>query len=376
MADAVGTDQLVSAFTADYMEMLFFFCLKKTGSTEEAADLASDITVNILAGLRGGTVPAHFPAWVWRIAKNRYSVWAAQKRRRLEAVSDADIAETAVPDDAPVEDALIHEEELKLLRRELAFISRDYRDIVVAYYIDNRKVDDIAKALNLPRGTVLSKLFRIREKLKEGMCMAREFGVMSYKPEDVGFIMNGMIGRFGEPWSIICRVLCKNILLAAYRNPSTAEELAVELGVALPYMEDELRGLTASTLLKKNGGKYETNIFIVSARGQDKIYANLRAITPALTEAIIQLTEHQAACYEENGYEWHEGYQPYEDMKWARLMRMVDNIYFDVIKDKSSEVSNNPGRYGHSRRPNGGVPKTTNAGCLARICICKEAARE
>jgi len=44
--------------------------------------------------------------------------------------------------------------------------------------------------------------------------MARKFGVMSYKPENIGFIMNGITGKYGEPWTIFSRKPNKNILLS------------------------------------------------------------------------------------------------------------------------------------------------------------------
>jgi len=352
------SDKLIADFSREYIGKLFYFCLKKTGNAHEAEDLASDISLNIIAELKKGTIPENFPAWVWKIARNRYSSWADKKNRRAKAVSVADIESLELAFDGLVEDELLHKEELGLLRRELAFIASDYRKIVMAYYIDDMSVRDIAKMLSIPEGTVKTKLFRSRNILKEGMLMAREFGVMSYKPENVGFIMNGRSGKNGEPWSIISRSLCKNILLAAYRTPSTAEELSIELGVALPYMEDELNMLTNATLLKKNGNKYETNIFIVSAKAQEKIYMNLRRIAPELTAAIIKLQEYQVKCNEEYDSKWHEGYQPFEDMKWAMLMQTVDNIDFDVRKEKvkkaSESVEKKIGRFGNTIRPDGG----------------------
>ncbi len=63
--------------------------------------------------------------------------------------------------------------------------------------------------------------------------------------------MNGLSSSVGEPWNYLSRLLCKNILPAAYRTPATAEKLAVEVGVALPYMEEELENLVAATLMKK-----------------------------------------------------------------------------------------------------------------------------
>ena len=235
---------LLDEFAKNYFEKLFYFCLKKTGDSFEAEELAADITLQIVTAIQKGNIPVNFSAWVWQIARNRYSHWADSKRKRRESDSGADVSELEFADEKmSVERELIHNEDLALMRRELAFIAADYREIIVAYYIEDRSVRDIANTLKLPEGTVKSKLFRARETLKEGMNMAREFGALSYRPEKVIYTKSGKFGKFNEPECYINRKLCNNIMLAAYRNPSTAEELAVEVGVALPYMEDELKQL-------------------------------------------------------------------------------------------------------------------------------------
>jgi hypothetical protein len=134
----------------------------------------------------------------------------------------------------------IHREDLALMRRELAFISSDYRNVVVSFYLEDKSVREIAKSLRLPEGTVKARLFRARKRLKEGMNMAREFGSRSYRPENVNFTSSGSQPS-GLPWSAVQRKIPKNILLEASNNPSTAEELSVALGIALPYMEEEIK---------------------------------------------------------------------------------------------------------------------------------------
>lgn len=353
----LSSDQRIDEFTKSYMEKIFYFCLKKTGSIHEAKDLSSDISLCVFTQLRKGTEPINFPGWVWQIARNRYANWAKSCCKKAEFNYD-NVNELALAGSTLTEDEYLHKEDLSLLRRELAFIASDYRNIIVAYYIEDQSVQDIAASLHLPKGTVMSKLFRARTILKKGMMMAREFGSMSYKPEDVGFIMNGVCSKYGEPWLIFSHKLNKNILLAAYRTPSTAEELAVELGVALPYMEDELEKMTAATLLRKNGNKYETNIFIVSADAQERIYGNLQKITPALTNSIISLLEYETKCLNQNCPEWNAGYQPYQDAKWALLMRLADRVRNGVLQQYEKQMIGRPsanlGRLGHTIRPNGG----------------------
>lgn len=69
-------DRFVKEFAENYMEKLFYFCLKKTGSNVEAEDLTQDIALNIITALNKGTIPTNFAAWIWQIAHNRFSVWA------------------------------------------------------------------------------------------------------------------------------------------------------------------------------------------------------------------------------------------------------------------------------------------------------------
>lgn len=210
MADKdLNIQLLINEYTENYVEKIFYFCLKKTGSVYDAQDLSSDITVNILQSLNKGIIPIHFSAWVWRIARNRYSVWADIKHKRSDAVTGSDIGDYVIESDGgDIACELINSEDLLLLRRELAFISSDYRNIVVAYYLDDIPVKKIAAALTLPEGTVMSKLYRARKKLKEGMSMAREFGTRSYRPEEIRFINScSAFGDRGQPWTVLEHVL-------------------------------------------------------------------------------------------------------------------------------------------------------------------------
>ncbi len=204
-----STDTLMAKFAESYMEKVFYFCLRKTGDEHEAEDLTSDISLAVFSELRRGVVPESFSGWVWQIARNRYAKWVDVKHKRSEFETVTDISDLVLTDGTSLESEYIQKEDLSLLRRELAFISSEYRNVIVAYYIGDRSVRDIAASLSLPVGTVKSKLFRARNILKEGMNMAREFGALSYKPEDIAIINSGGFGYYGEPWSIIDHKLNK-----------------------------------------------------------------------------------------------------------------------------------------------------------------------
>jgi RNA polymerase sigma factor (sigma-70 family) len=143
-------DELLKELTDQFMEKLFYFCLKKTGSHTEAEDLTQDIALQIVTALNKGIVPECFSAWVWKIAKNRYAAWAKEKHSKHEHIAGGSIDDYDMADQgAEILDTMVHTEQMTLLRRELAFIKREYRDILVAYYIEDESVRSIASSLSL-----------------------------------------------------------------------------------------------------------------------------------------------------------------------------------------------------------------------------------
>ena len=341
-------DKLIQEFVDNYMEKIFYFCLKKTSSWLDAEDLTQDIALNVIDGLNKGTIPNNYSAWVWQITRNVYSKWVIKNRIRRENINSIDIYDIEIIDDAPnIVDEMIYDEQLKLLRRELAFIKSEYRNIIVAYYLENKNVKDIAKSLNLSVDAIHQRLHRARNVLKEGMNMTRVFGKKSYSPENIGFVMNGKDGNKGQPWSIITHLLYKNIFLEAYENPQTAEQLALELGIALPYMEDELEFLCKEELLRKIGNKYETNFKIISKEEQLRIHNENIKYAKDITIKLCELID---IYMSEKDKRVDISYVSYENAKWLLLMRAFDYIwltspYANPVYNKEDE---------HPKRPDDG----------------------
>lgn len=271
-------------FDGDTLKKLFYYCLKRTSDREQAEDLSSEITLEMLNMLNRGYQPMNFHAWMWTVARAKYSLWAKQKSRSLSASVEMYENEELKDSETSPEDMIIKNEEMNLLMRELSILSREYREITVAYYIDNMKISDISKAVALstgvvlPEGTIKRKLYESRKYLKEGMDMIRTYGKRSYAPENIEFHVNRANTKDNVPMSLYSSKLAKNILLEAYNNPSTVEELSVALGVAAPYLEEELDKLTEGLLLRKSNDtnskteKYETDFVILDRETQRNIY--------------------------------------------------------------------------------------------------------
>lgn len=341
---------LIKEFTDGYLEKLFYFCLKRTGNSIDAEDLTQDITLNVITELNRGVVPNSFSAWVWQIARNRYSVWAKEKHDRSTAISGHDVSDYEICDNRKSAlDEMLQSEQTALLRRELAFIKSDYRDIIVSYYIEDKSVREIASRLSLTESAVKQRLFRARQILKEGMELAREFGKRSYNPEEIVYTnVCTRPGALGQPWTLMDPKLNQNIFLACYDNPMTAEELAIEMGVALPYIEDTARGLASQSLLVKNGDKYETGFPIISRDAQQRLHYYYEGVMPRLVSLLTESIDCLVSQYEEAGLSCYGEYQSYDEAKWMLLPNLYKGLY--SLCESTPKV-----RLGSTKRENNGI---------------------
>lgn len=121
--------------------------------------------------------------------------------------------------------------------------------------------------------------------------MEREFGEKSFKPEPFEFvtIFSGSFNR--EYHNMFKRKLPGQILLSAYYTPMSVRELAIELGVASVYLEDELELLEKYHLVTKNPhGKYQTNLVIFTDDYTKEFQREAKKFAvPALQEILAAL---------------------------------------------------------------------------------------
>ncbi|WP_317969921.1 RNA polymerase sigma factor [Paenibacillus sp. CCS19] len=337
-------DTMAAAIGHDYLEKLYYFSLKKTGSRTEAEDLAQDIASQALLSLANGSRPDDLGRWIWTIARNRYSRWAKEKKRRSATVLGDEPLAAVADEGATAEEQLLLRENLALLRRELSLLASGYREIVVAYYFDGERIGTIARRLGLPEGTVKRKLHECRTNMREGIEMAREVGVRSFKAENIWFSKSGKDGDDGSPWKLIQRLIPKNILLAAYRNPLSLEELCLELGISMPYMEEEVKLLVDCTLLKEvSKGRFETDFIIVDKDMQREIFQLAEETAVDLSPKLIEMLDKAIPELEQLlEHQWDRGF-----LLWTLIPMAVDFVALDV--QHANGVSD-----GYTKRPHDG----------------------
>lgn len=265
------TSQKAGELLSENMRTIYLWSLHKLSDPYRAEDLCSEIILAVMQSAPNLKYDDAFFGFVWKVAANTYKYYLRRQSRNEHSELDENI-----PDTDDVLSDLCDQAQLNSLRRELAFLSHKYRICTVAYYYDKLSVKDIAEKYGLTPQTVKFNLFQSRKILKEGIAMERQFGEKSFRPSPFRFDAI-IIGNSDQHFNnLFNRELPGQILLSAYYEPMTIEQLSIELGVASVYVGDEVRLLEGYGFLKKCGEKkYQTNLLILTKDYIDAIFDRL-----------------------------------------------------------------------------------------------------
>lgn len=262
------TQEKLSKLVEENMKTIFAYALSRVSPKEDAEDLAGDIILAILKNGTGIRDDNAFFGYIWAIAANTYKKFLRQKSRTQYEALEEELA-----DETDFTETILNSQEYHVLRRELALLSRECRECTVAYYFEGLSCAETASRLHISLEMVKYYLFKTRKILKEGISMEREFGTKSYNPAKFEF--NTIFsGSFNEEYqNLFSRKLPGNILVSAYYTPMTVRELAIEMGVASVYLEDEIALLEKYHLLTPlAGGKYQTRLVIFTEEFRNEFY--------------------------------------------------------------------------------------------------------
>ncbi|MDR0948722.1 MAG: sigma-70 family RNA polymerase sigma factor, partial [Lachnospiraceae bacterium] len=255
------------------LEKIYAYSLSRLYDKTAAEDLSQEIIYELLKSISNLRQDAAFYGYLWRVAENTFCKYIRRhKSQTVELCDDAIGVYIETP-----EQEVIHKEDLYILRRELALLSDKYRRIALLYYMDAKSCSEIATLLSVSEEMVKYYLFTARKKLKEGIHMTRTLGEKSYNPGTFRMDFWGS-GNNNDFWNLFNRKLPGNILLTAYHSPVTVQELSSELGVSLPYLEDEIDILLHHEMLRKVGEKIQTDIVIFTEKADHEIFTEIKPL--------------------------------------------------------------------------------------------------
>ncbi len=151
-----------------YQDRLYNTLVHVLGNADDALDAAQDAFVQAFVKLDTFQRNSAFYTWLYRIA---FNMAVTQRRRRRPTVSVEHARETSGAEpideaDRP-EEALQRNEQRRQVQEAIGRLPEDQRSVLVLREIDGCCYETIAEILEMPIGTVRSRLHRARLQLRE-----------------------------------------------------------------------------------------------------------------------------------------------------------------------------------------------------------------
>lgn len=169
--DRRAYDLLVSR----HQDAVYNLAYRMTGNRDDALELSQEALLKAWNALDRFSGNSSFFTWLYRIAINTALSARRKKRRRkgqvsMEVLGGAgdDEATMQLPDPSPgAEDEAERQERRRLVQQAIGELDDEFRVVVVLRDIQQLSYDEISRFLDLPVGTVKSRIFRARTELKE-----------------------------------------------------------------------------------------------------------------------------------------------------------------------------------------------------------------
>lgn len=160
--EAEAFEELVRA----HQHRVFGVALRMLGNAAEAEEIAQDVFLRAHRALPGFRGEAKLSTWLYAIASRLCLTRLAAGERSF--IRQGEDSVVRLPHDASGPDALLEQTELDAaLHRAIAELPDERRIVVVLRDLEGLSYEEIADALDLPTGTVRSRLHRARLDLKD-----------------------------------------------------------------------------------------------------------------------------------------------------------------------------------------------------------------
>ena len=149
-------EELYERFANDVLRVSYFYL----GDRQRAEDVTQDVFVRLLT-TNPDLKPGSEKNWLLKVALNRCrDIWRAAWIKRV-VLGSPQLELAPAPDQ--LEDRLEKQELLNAIHR----LPADFRDVILLHYYQGLGITEIAQMLNVPEGTISSRLSRGRKKLEQ-----------------------------------------------------------------------------------------------------------------------------------------------------------------------------------------------------------------
>jgi RNA polymerase sigma-70 factor (ECF subfamily) len=148
-------------------DQLYNFAQWLTQDRTEAEDLVQETYAKALRGFGSFQAGTNFRAWMYRILRNTFLTSRSGLKASASVALDAeDAPELSAGPETP-ETILLGRAQEKMLQSAMEELSLPFREILLLCEVEEMSYQEIAEALSIPPGTVMSRLSRARRALRE-----------------------------------------------------------------------------------------------------------------------------------------------------------------------------------------------------------------
>jgi RNA polymerase sigma-70 factor (ECF subfamily) len=165
-----GTTTAYNALVQRYQRQVYNLAYRMLGNAEDAGDLVQDTFLRAYGALASFRQDASFLTWLYKIASN-LCIDQLRSRKAKGALSlDVELEEGREPAadarESSPEDRAVRGAVQDVVQRAIMNLPERYRIVVVMRHLQDMSVEEIARVLDMPTGTVKTHLFRAREMLR------------------------------------------------------------------------------------------------------------------------------------------------------------------------------------------------------------------
>lgn len=243
-----------------HIKSIYGFAVKHCRYIQDAEDLSQEITLRVFRALLSHNDIENTDKFIWTIAHNCLCNYYRDSKLSLIGVCVDEYADILADSSNSPADDMIMQETINKLHYEIAYLSKLRRKIVIAYYYENKKQNDIAKELDIPLGTVKWHLFEAKKDLKKGMGTMRNYSELKFNP--IKFSYYGENGTSAQKNGILDGILAQNIEYCVLNEAKSVNQISDELGISPAYIESEAQRLEEYGYLTQADNKYLCNILL------------------------------------------------------------------------------------------------------------------
>lgn len=156
------------------LDGLYNFACWLSGNPDEARDLVQETFLKSLRGFSSFREGTNFRAWMYRILRNTFlTSRTGLERRSTQQEDEQGFADLVVSTETP-ELALIRRADTELVQAAIAHLAPIFQEVILLADMEEMRYQEIAETLDVPIGTVMSRLARARKQVRAYIVTALE----------------------------------------------------------------------------------------------------------------------------------------------------------------------------------------------------------